>query len=212
MHVSSPDLTCSGLGRGPCWGWGTWGLQTVPGSPPPHLCLSPVSTPCPHSCCGLPSRKTVPRLASPRWPRQGWRSSGLLRGRPGAASSQPGGVPPGPRGPLHPLVFRAPISPGPKSSPRQKGLKGKPVTAVGPSRLYRSVAIRVLTVPSRHAEPGVCLLFINHQERSSLEKVLSPLLASCISTVQSELGEGHDPLSVYSCDFQPSPAFILQAP
>lgn len=128
MHVSSPDLTCVALGRGLLGLGGTWGCRRS-GLSSPHLCLSPVSPPCPPLLLQAPEqrRKQTPRLASPRWPRQGWRSSRIAAGPPSAASCSPDAGAPGATGtPSHPLVFRAPISPGPKSSPRQKGLKASP--------------------------------------------------------------------------------------
>lgn len=128
MHVSSQTWTCGKPWGGACWGWGTWAAD---GQGCPHLTSASLlfPPPCPPLCCRLPSRrKQTPCLASPRWPRQGWRSSRFpAAGPPSAASWAPRDAgAPGPRDPSHPLVFRAPISPGPKSSPRQKGLKASP--------------------------------------------------------------------------------------
>lgn len=131
MHVSSPDLTCVALGRGLARVGGGPGAADGQGSP--HLTsaslLFPRPAPCSPTLLQAPEqrRKQTPRLASPQWPRRGWRSSRIAAGPPSAASCSPhAGCPRGHGDPPHPLVFRAPISPGPKSSPRQKGLKASP--------------------------------------------------------------------------------------
>ena len=131
MHVSSPDFTCVALGRGLAGVGVDLRLQMVKAlltSPLLLSCFPSLPRP-PPTLLQAPEqrRKQSPRLASPRWPRRGWRSSRIAVGPRSAASCSPQrGAPGGTGTPSHPLVFRAPISPGPRSSPRQKGLKASP--------------------------------------------------------------------------------------
>lgn len=148
MHASSPHhLSWSKVWLGVGMGLG---LQMVRALLTSLLSLSPF---CPLFLCAPtllqapgPRRKQSPRLASPQWPRPGWHSSRIAVGPPSAISCSPHvGCPRGHGdSPSYPLVFIAPISLGPKSSQRRKGLKasqwlppGLWAQWAGPAALYR---------------------------------------------------------------------------
>ncbi|XP_077880442.1 bMERB domain-containing protein 1 isoform X3 [Ictidomys tridecemlineatus] len=132
-------------------------------------------------------RKQSPHLASPQWPRLGWHSSRIAAGPPSATSCSPHTGCPGATGtPSHPLVVVAPISSGPKSSPRlPEGVEGKPVTAArghGARQAGRPPCTECsnresLTVawPSpEHAQPrSLPHQLSNHQEGPPSEKLIS---------------------------------------
>lgn len=190
LHITWVEAR-SGWGLG--WDWGCrWSGLSLP-----HFSLSPF---CPLFLCAPtllqapePRRKQSPRLASPQWPRPGWHSSRIAVGPPNAISCSPHvGCPRGHGdSPSHPLVFIAPISPGPKSSQRRKGLKasqwlptGLWAQWVGPAPCTECSNRESLTVawPSpEHAEPrSLSHCLFKPPGKVLPQKSVSPLLSSCI--------------------------------
>ena len=191
MHVSSPDLTCVALGQDLAGVGGGPGAADGQGSP--HLTSASLlfPRPAPRSPTLLQApeqrRKQTPRLASPQWPRRGWRSSRIAAGPPSAESCSPhAGCPRGHGDPLPPSCLQSPHFTGAQELSKAEGIEGKPVTAAkGPA---------AQSMPN----PGVCLpVYPTTRKGPPLKKVLSPLLASCISpTVRMNWERGMIPRCV----------------
>lgn len=143
MHVSSPDLTCVALGQDLAGVGGGPGAADGQGSP--HLTSASLLFPRPAlrspTLLQAPEqrRKQTPRLASPQWPRRGWRSSRIAAGPPSAESCSPhAGCPRGHGDPLPPSCLQSPHFTGAQELSKAEGIEGKPVTAAkGPAALYR---------------------------------------------------------------------------
>lgn len=167
-------------------GWDGLGLQTVRALLTSLLPLSLLPSLCAPTLLQAPEprRKQSPHLASPQWPRPGWRSSRIAVGPPSAISCSPHMGAPGAMGTALPSTcFHSPHFAGAQELSKMEGVEGKPVTAArgrGCSGQARPPCTECsnrefLTVawPSpEHAKPrSLSYLLSNHQERSFLKKV-----------------------------------------